>query len=339
RFTRFILLELEPALGGTARSGRGVVAYPWGAHYLPAPMKDNRDLLSLLREMGVVEGVDGDDEPSFAEEGLCRDPQERLWCRGQWHEGLYLEAGTSDEDRRQRRAFFGVIDRWVATCDGKGRRAFSVPLASCSDDPEVTALDRLSMAEWLARHKFTSSRLRWLGAYGCRDDYGAEPADVSAWAGLFYFASRRKKPGAPSQPLLTWPEGDGRLVAHLGAKVKRQIRTGVGVAEVRPVEGGVEVVALADRGRRVVGYRAERVIFAAPHFIARYALRPWRQNPPRHLRSFEYGSWMVANLHLRDRPREPQLPLAWDNVLYDSRSLGYVTATHQAGGDPRPSHF
>jgi hypothetical protein len=46
---------------------------------------------------------------------------------------------------------------------------------------------------------------------------------------------------------------------------------------------------------------------------------------------------MVANLTLRDRPRGRGFGLAWDNVLYDSASLGYVSATHQAGVDHGPT--
>jgi hypothetical protein len=48
---------------------------------------------------------------------------------------------------------------------------------------------------------------------------------------------------------------------------------------------------------------------------------------------------MVANLHLRDRPAEAGVPLAWDNVLHDSPSLGYVVATHQADLDHGPTIF
>ena len=56
-FDDFVLLELESAPGGTARSGASpVIAYPWGAHYLPAPMKENIGLVSLLAEMGTLEG-------------------------------------------------------------------------------------------------------------------------------------------------------------------------------------------------------------------------------------------------------------------------------------------
>jgi phytoene dehydrogenase-like protein len=343
-FTDFVLLELEPAVGGTSRYGtRGVVPHPWGAHYLPAPLTDNRALGTLLKELGVIEGTGPDGEPIYAEHVLCRDPHERLFYRGRWSEGLYPNDGESPADRAQHRAFFREVDRWVGWRDGRGRKAFALPASAGSDDPEATALDRLSMAEWLDRRKLTSPRLRWLVDYGCRDDYGATPADVSAWAGLFYFASRRRAPGAEPQPLLTWPEGNGRLVRHLAGAVKRHLRTGVAVADVIPTDPagkrGVDVVALAEDGRRVLGYHAEQVVFAAPQFVARHALRPYRDRPPAHLAAFEYGAWMVANLHLRARPREDEVPLAWDNVLHDSPSLGYVVATHQACIDYGPTIF
>src|SRR5918999_5810085 len=63
-FTDFVLMELENAPGGTSRSGTsGSLSFPWGAHYIPAPMKDNTALISLLDEMGVLEGKDNEGEP------------------------------------------------------------------------------------------------------------------------------------------------------------------------------------------------------------------------------------------------------------------------------------
>ena len=54
--------ELEAEAGGTSRSGRNAVsAYPWGAHYLPAPLEDKGPVVRLLREMGAVTGVDATD--------------------------------------------------------------------------------------------------------------------------------------------------------------------------------------------------------------------------------------------------------------------------------------
>jgi glycine/D-amino acid oxidase-like deaminating enzyme len=343
-FDDFLMLELEPAAGGTARSGNsGVVPHPWGAHYVPAPLKEDRALVLLLREMGVVEGEDEQGEPVIAEEVLCRDPHERVHYRGRWYEGLYLHAGASDEDRAQAERFYGEVDRWVAWRDGRGRRAFTLPTAAGSDDPEVTALDRLSMAEWLDRKGLSSPRLRWWVEYACRDDYGATAADTSAWAGLFYLASRRRAPGAEPQPLMTWPEGNGRFVAHLARPLKERLRVGVGVADVIPIDPagqrGVDLVAVEAKSRRALGFHAEQVIFAGPQFLARHVLRPYRESPPAHVAAFEYGSWLVANLHLSGRPAEDSAPLAWDNVLYESPSLGYVVATHQRGLDYGPTIF
>src|SRR5581483_2437461 len=87
------------------------------------------------------------------------------------------------------------------------------------------------------------------------------------------------------------------------------------------------------------GYRAGQVVFAAPHFLTRFVLRPYRTAAPRHVAAFEYGAWMVANLFLKDRPSARGFPLAWDNVLYESPSLGYVVATHQRGLDHGPTVF
>lgn len=324
---RATILELEPVAGGTSRGGSNrVSAYPWGAHYLPAPPASNTRLVRLLDEMGLIdEWRDG--EPVIAEQYLCGDPEERIFFAGRWYEGLYLHAGASDEDLRQLKRFDAEVMRWVSWRDGAGRRAFTIPLSQASDDAEVTQLDRISMAAWLEAHRFTSERLRWLVEYGTRDDYGSLLHDTSAWAGLFYFASRIDAPGRSSHALIVFPEGNARFAAHMAKRTA--VQTGWLAADLNPVDGGVEITATSADGRQLRGMRAKQVIFAAPQFIAPHVIRPWRDAPPPHVRDFTYGSWMVANLTLRDHPSGNGFPLAWDNVLYDSPGLGYVVATHQ----------
>ncbi len=366
--TDFTLLELEAKPGGTSRyDSSSITSYPWGAHYLPVPMRQNRALLRLLGELDVLEGEDADGEPIVAEQFLVRDPEARMYHKGNWyvHDEPYLHAGATREDIRQHRAFFREVVNWVRWRDGRGRRAFALPIATGSNDAEVTALDQLSMAEWMDTHGFTSRRLRWMVDYACRDDYGAALGDVSAWSGLFYFASRKRDVGlaAPalaggwmrslharrrkheieSQPFIVWPEGNGRLVRHFVEAVARAnrvaLRTGLAVSEVRPVrrEGkpGVEVIAWDEAARRALGFRADRVICSAPQFTTRYLIRSQPVDRLDLLPQFEYSVWMVANLHLKDRPEGPML--AWDNLIYDSKSLGYVTATHQLGSDHGPT--
>ena len=346
-FHDFVLFELEKAPGGTSRSGSTQdISFPWGAHYIPAPMKENGELVTLLNEMGVIEGTSQDGEPVVREEFLCRDPEERVFYKGRWYEGLYLHAGESEADKKQFEDFNSEIGRWISWRDGRGRRAFTLPVSACSDDAEVTALDRMSMGDWMTQRGFNSPRLRWWVDYACRDDYGMRLEQTSAWAGLFYFCSRVPKPNTESQPLITWPEGNGRLVNHLFENVKTKVQLDRAAVELIPVEENgqtrIDVITLDQDGRNPRGYRAQKVIFAAPQFVARYIIRPYRENPPQHLAEFEFGSWMVANLTLRDRPKpvsQRDFPLAWDNVLYESPSLGYVVATHQRSRDHGPTVF
>ena len=341
-FKDFVLIELENAPGGTSRSGSNQrISFPWGAHYIPVPMKENTALISLLDEMGVVESKDEHGQPIIAEQFLCRDPEERVFYKGRWYEGLYLHAGESEIDKQQFAKFNAEVDHWVSWRDARGRRAFTLPVSACSDDADVTALDRVSMGEWMNERGLTSPRLRWWVDYACRDDYGMTVDQTSAWAGLFYFCSRVEVPGVESQSLITWPEGNGRLVQHLFQQAKANIQLDRAAIEVIPVENGVEVITLDREGRAPRGFRARRVIFAAPQFMARYVVRPYRDNPPPHVSEFQFGSWMVANITLRDRPKlgPRDFPLAWDNVLYESPSLGYVVATHQRGLDRGPTVF
>jgi hypothetical protein len=346
-FEDFSVIELESAPGGTSRSGANhVSAFPWGAHYIPAPMKENAELITLLDEMGVIEGRDQNGEPIIGEQFLCRDPEERLFYKDRWYEGLYLHAGASVDDQVQLDRFNEVVARWVTWRDSRKRRAFTIPVAACSDDSEVTALDRISMGAWMNQQGFTSARLRWSVDYACRDDYGMTLDQTSAWAGLFYFCSRVPMPRIDSQPLITWPEGNGRLVAHLFEKVKAKVQLDRAVMELIPVEDSagsrVDVITIDRDGQHVRGLRAARVIFAAPQFMARYVIRPYRERPPQHIAEFQFGSWMVANLTLKDRPAPSSrrdFPLAWDNVLYESPSLGYVVATHQRSIDRGPTVF
>jgi hypothetical protein len=342
-FQDFVLMELEGAPGGTSRSGTsGSFSFPWGAHYIPTPMKENTALISLLNEMGVIEGKNQDGEPVIAEQFLCRDPEERIFYKGRWYEGLYLYAGASDEDRREFESFNAEVNRWVSWRDAKGRRAFTLPVSACSDDAEVTALDRLSMGAWMDQHGLVSPRLRWWVDYACRDDYGMTLNQTSAWAGLFYFCARVSKPGVESQSLITWPEGNGRLVSHLYENSRSRIQLDRAAIDVNPLSDRIEILTLDRNAQNPRGFRAQRVIFAAPQFMARYVIRPYRENPPPHISEFEFGSWMVANLTLKDRPKQTSprdFPLAWDNVLYESESLGYVVATHQRGIDRGPTVF
>jgi hypothetical protein len=186
------------------------------------------------------------------------------------------------------------------------------------------------MAEWLAREGFTSKRLLWLVDYACRDDYGASPQHISAWAGLWYFCSRQTGE-EKNDGYLSWPEGNGKLIAQLAKSLApEQLRKDVLIHTLSKTEGGWHAHGIDAKTRAPVRYLARQVVLATPRHVAGHVIEAWRTARPTFLDAFTAGPWVVANLTLKEKPRSRGFPLSWDNVLYDSKSLGYVMASHQA---------
>ncbi len=83
----FVVLDLESVAGGNSRAGEiEGLACPLGAHYLPVPGDDAPELQALLEELGLRRRVAG--RWRYDERHLVHAPQERLFFRGQWQDGL-----------------------------------------------------------------------------------------------------------------------------------------------------------------------------------------------------------------------------------------------------------
>lgn len=331
----FRIFDLEAQAGGTSAYGTdGVVPHPWGAHYVPLPSAENTALVSLFDEMGVLEST----RPVRAKERqLVRAPDERVFAGGVWEAGLFPKRDATPKDIEQWQRFTLQSRAYCDLRDALGRRPFTIPSANGSDDPKWTALDRLSAAEWLGQNGYDSEALRWYVEYACRDDYGTSLEQTSAWAMLFYFASRSESATDDSAPFLTWPEGNGRIVQHLERRVQPQLRLGRLVTDVVQTEKQVELSVFRSGDNQWERYLADQVILAVPQFIARRIYREFRDAPPAYLDAFSYSAWLVANLHLSGRPKQVGMDLAWDSVIFDSQALGYVDASHQTLRDLGPT--
>ncbi len=332
-FTDFELLELEDATGGNARSGRNSVsAYPLGAHYLPTPNREATALRHMLKGFGMVsEGADG--VPVYDPYQLCADLEERLFWRGQWQEGLYPATGLSPQDTAHRDAFFAAMEEFSRALGSDGKPAFAIPMAYSSSDPQFTDLDKIGFTQWLDQQGWTSPVLRAHLRYCCRDDYGTEPEQVSAWAGIHYFAGRRGwAANGEGDRELTWPEGNGRLATLMADAIRPHIRSARAVFRVSRDGPGTVIDSFDDKAKRSIRTHAGAAILAMPHFIAT-RVAPGLGDA----KAFSYAPWVVANVTVSQRPGGKGAPLAWDNVSTASESLGYVVATHQsqsAGNGP-----
>jgi hypothetical protein len=198
-------------------------------------------------------------------------------------------------------------------------------------DADLLALDRISMREFLIRQGIDSAPLHWYVNYACRDDYGCHYDLVSAWAGLHYFCSRDGGGDADESTVLTWPEGNGWIVRQLEAKVKAKVKTHSLVYRLTDTGKEVLVDVFSPKENSFTRIRARQVICCCPRVFARHLIEGNHPSGPRYAEDFHYSPWMVANLSLSAFPETKSgMDLAWDNVIYDSPSLGYVVATHQS---------
>jgi len=327
-----LLLELEADTGGNAASGHnGRTAYPWGAHYLPLPDERDTELLAFLAQAGVLTGYDAaTGRPRYDEATLCHDPAERLLLHGHWQAGLVPEVGVPAPDRAEIGRFLAEMERLRRATGPDGRDLFCLPLAASSAAAATRQLDTETMAAWLTRHGYHSPYLRWYLDYSYRDDFGVPAAQLSAWAGLHYFAARKGRAhNAPPDAVLTWPQGNHFLAEALRAQGgPGRVQAGTLVFGINELaDGRLEVLAFDSATRQSTRLLARQVVLATPWHVSRHLLPgppPGPDLAPLH------APWLVANLTVAGYPGGPGQPLSWDNVRYGSPALGYIDAEHQA---------
>jgi monoamine oxidase len=327
------VIELEDSAGGNSRGHQmGGLACPLGAHYLPLPGPQDQEVLQLLHELGLARQHLG--RTVFDERHLCHSPQERLFYQGAWHEGLLPPAEGSAGTGAQYQRFGQAV--------AKAQRdlGFAVPTARVPFTDAHRALDAITLAHWLAREGLGDERLRWYLDYCCRDDFGAPADQVSAWAGLHYFASRHgfgqgMEPSTgndnPRDAVLTWPEGNAWLARRLAQGLGDRVLAGHTAWQLDEGRHVVQVLVRHEASGTLQTWVAQQVVLALPLMVATRLPRQVPVALRQAASTVRYAPWLVANLHLSGPLIERAgAPLAWDNVVYGKTSLGYVDALHQS---------
>ncbi|WP_347066585.1 NAD(P)-binding protein [Flavobacterium sp. WV_118_3] len=326
--TDFLLLEMEDHLGGNSSNGENRYSkYPLGAHYLPLPNFQDKELLQFLEENNIITGYDAKGFPIFDEEQLTFSPQERLYYKNSWQEGLVPRLGTSKAEEEQFRQFFDKMEFFRKAIGIDNAYWFDIPLALSSTDPEARALDALTMQEWMERNGFTTEALRYYVDYCCRDDYGLGVAYVSAWAGIHYFCGRKHDATADKKEnVLTWAEGNARLASHLKKYTDQKTLKKHLVYQVEIQNDTVTIAAFDNEKQESVTIIADRVLLATPQFVNQYLLTGRKEFS----KAFHYAPWLLATITVAELIDNHSYPLCWDNVIHDAQGLGYIYDQHQS---------
>lgn len=330
----FVLLELEDIVGGNARYEQNKTGkFPLGAHYLPIPSPDNSDLIQLLLEIGLITHIDAQGLPHYNERNLCHDPDERLFINSHWQDGIVPHFGVPKAEVAQIQTFLSLMAHYKTAKGKDGKYAFDLPIDKSSVDNEFRSLDKISMKAFLDNNQLDSPHLYWYVAYCCKDDFGTELVETSAWAGIHYFAARRGVAGnVKDDQILTWPEGNGYLVEKLSADVRQNIKCGSMAFAVHQAADGYYKVSYIDYdSNSVKELVAKNVVFSCPQSILKHIKTNIKALKNRSLSEFEYSTWVTINAEI-DASKAVErkgAPLSWDNVIFGSQSLGYINSSNQ----------
>lgn len=321
-----LLLELGREIGGNARSGsHDYGSYPWGAHYLPIPSKDNVELISFLNKAGAISDFDNLGRPFYREDFLVHAPEERLFRYGAFQNGLFPDFNVPKGTQDQKEKFYQLLYYYRNYKTKDGKRPFSIPICMSSRDENLLKLDQITGLDFLIQNGINDPRVLWYADYASRDDYGTSLKSVSAWALLHYFLARDSYKGNDSdQDILTWPEGNNWLIRQLVSGSENFVQTDEIVLSVKKEGNNFKVRSYSIKENKVIEREAKSVICALPSFIANRILPNELSDT---LPDFgQYNPWVVSNIILKS-DKAYQMP--WDSVSFHSSSLGFVRANHQ----------
>ncbi|BCL76582.1 amino oxidase [Jeongeupia sp. HS-3] len=335
-YRNFVLVTGPEPFGNAAASNLAGMACPTGAHYLPLPTLASKHVRTLLAEMRLSNDAFAA-APEYDESALVHAPESRLWINGRWQDGVQPHHGVPAHEVAEQQRFYRYVEALKTRRGSDGLRLFEIPLALSSSDPQWRALDAETFAHWLARNGYTAPSLLWYLEYCCRDDFGTDLAHTSAWAGLHYFASRDGKArNGDGDAVLTWADGLNTPARHLLAAITPARTLAGSVVRVRERRDGVE--ALVWQGGKLIRIHAKRAVIAMPLMVATHVVEnigAYGFDPAIH--TPEHAPWLVANFAMDHFPSEQGgEALAWDNVVYQGKGLGYVVATHQLIRAARP---
>lgn len=324
----FMLIEMGNHSGGNASFGENKYSkFPLGAHYLPLPNFHDKELITFLYESDIITGFDDKGYPVFDEEQLTFTPQERLYYKNSWQDGLVPKYGNSNMLDEEFARFFDLMEKFRVAKGADGKYMFDIPLCFISKDDTYRNFDAITMQRWLQDNSFVSSQLTEYVNYCCRDDFGLGVAYVSAWAGIHYFAARKRNLGNNRvDNVLTWPEGNARLATHLQKYSNDKTYTNYLAFDVRSVDNGVEVLAFNALQNEAVLIKADKVIVTVPQFVNKYIVEGRKEVA----KDFTYAPWLLATLTLSSLPDDFSQPLSWDNVIFGAQGLGYIYNQHQS---------
>ena len=336
-----VLYEKEGYIGGNARkehaNGTDYTCATWSV----VRPKD-KFMVRLFQDLGVVQGLGADGTPRIDPALVGPGPDSNTLIDGTWYEDALFGGDPkqavsrlplSPKDKKDEIDFYTELNVWAAKRGRDGKPAFAMPVEEGSRDPDILALDRITMLEYAQRKGWGPRALANVEDWST-SDIGGTSSEVSAYA---FLAFNSLGQGGED---ITLPGGNAWLAERLTEKVGRdRIRTNVMAVRVENGKNEVRIVLIDPRTERFSARRARCAVIACPkHITGRMVPELLAAGRDMYLQ-YRYGALLMGAASVARTPKLKGAPLAWFNAAGGRLSQGFLVADYNSDrwrkGDPR----
>ncbi|PCJ63405.1 MAG: hypothetical protein COA79_00940 [Planctomycetota bacterium] len=302
-----ILLELGDMVGGSAIAQKiNGHYYSQGAHYeLDFPDNYGKETLTFLSEQNLIHKEPGNKSWSFVDKQFyIKDKLEN-------------QSDIYGERMKELPILSAKFKELILSYNHR------LPMPTTIIDSKLHDLNKISFEKLLDNLNIKISKtFKDIISYQMIDDYGAGISDVSALAGLHYYACRPYYTDEVN--VFSPPEGNFYFANKLlNSLDKNSVHLNSLVTKINKVADTFEVKVFNIKKNLWIKYKTNKIIYAGQKHALKYI------HPPSYdlFKNNQYAPWMAINFHLSKNIKEP----FWQNdyIGEEKDFLGFVNSQTQ----------
>jgi len=317
----FLLFELSNLLGGSsAGSSYKNVPLCHGAHYeLSYPSNYGKEVLSMLEKLKIIRFDQFSDSWKFVDKKylIPKNKESQTFAHGNFRKDVLTEGEIKASFIDLMKSFSGKM-----------------PMPTRLIDENFYYLNNITFLQWLKQKISLSPEFIEGLDYHMKDDYGAGVEQVSALAGIHYFACRPyyTKPVELFSP----PEGNFYFIKKMYDQLPiDQVYTSHLVKHIHEKDEVFEVEIVDAGSKEIIKVKCDKIIYAGNKHALKFIF-------PKDFHLFQttqYAPWVVVNFIMNKTSLNGKQ--AWKNTAFwqneiisdDKSLLGFVDSKAQYSSD------
>ncbi|TAG92152.1 MAG: hypothetical protein EAZ20_02750 [Bacteroidetes bacterium] len=313
----FLLVEIDEQLGGTASAfNYEKTVFGQGAHYdLAYPTYFGEEVLQFWEDMKIISFDKLTSYWQFNDKKYMISAEKEGYC---FDKGIFRDDVLPDVPETK---------KLVKLFEGFDKK---MKLPTRLIDKEFHYLNELSFENYLKKNIELNETLRQAFDYQMLDDFGGTSDEVSALAGVYYYASRPYYD--ETKMIFSPPEGNFYFIQKMASQIpKEKILTSHLVKKIKEQKDGFEVEIIDVKNKKIKIVQTKKIVYAAPKHTLKYI---FPNDYPLFNQQLQ-SPWLVLNFVLKDNfitaKNYWQNEMITDDLRKPVRFLGFVDSETQGG--------